>query len=255
MRRGWVLVGMLTATMTVGGCDDGGGEEGSGGATGTGSTSAPAPTTDDPTSTSTSADASTMSTTDADPTTTDAVTTSTAGDGASSSDGTTAEDDACDNGQLDPGEDEVDCGGPCEACPGSACEGPEDCDGGTCETGSCLGPLEDCSLDDVQQRPGGIGWADSYSVDGRCYCATSFDHNIGGVMVDTPAGPRSVMEVCEAIGPGPGVGDNPIYNDVQCGNGPANDAGDEDWCPGRVDQGEAGCCIAGPLWDLSVFGE
>jgi hypothetical protein len=98
-----------------------------------------------------------------------------------------------------------------------------------------------------------MSWADSYSVDGRCYCASSFDHNIADIMVDTPAGPRTVFEVCEAIGPGPGIEGNPVYNDIQCGNGPANDAGDEDWCPGRVDEGEVGCCTAGPTWDLSVF--
>lgn len=148
----------------------------------------------------------------------------------------------------------MDCGGSCGPCPtGSACTEPSECETEICETGTCLGPAEGCSLDDVQGQPGGLGWADSYSVDGRCYCASSFDHNIGGIMVDTPAGPRTVLEVCEAIGPGPGLGDNPIYNDIQCGNGPANDAGDEDWCPGRVDEGQDGCCTAGPLWDLSVF--
>lgn len=117
-----------------------------------------------------------------------------------------------------------------------------------CE-GDCTRPLPGCDLEDVQRAPGN-NWSDSYSVDGKCYCDTTFDHNIGDIMVETPAGPKTVREVCEALGPGPGVGDNPVYNDVQCGNGPANDAGDEDWCPGRVDQGEAGCCTAGPTWDL-----
>ena len=148
----------------------------------------------------------------------------------------------------------MDCGGRCEPCADDAtCAQPEDCASGTCESGSCLGPARGCDLEAVQGQPGGQSWADSYSVDGRCYCATTFDHNIGGVMVDTPAGPRTVMEVCAAIGPGPGMAGHPIYNDVQCGNGPANDAGDEDWCPGRVDQGASGCCTAGPTWDLSVF--
>lgn len=107
-----------------------------------------------------------------------------------------------------------------------------------------------CDLDDVQRDPGS-NWSDSYSVDGRCYCDTTYDHGIGDVVVDTPVGPRTVREVCEAIGPGPGAEGNPVYNDVQCGNGPPNDAGDEDWCPGRVDQGRDGCCTLGPLWDLS----
>lgn len=110
---------------------------------------------------------------------------------------------------------------------------------------------EDCDVADVQRDPR-PGWADSYSSDGKCYCATTYDHNIGEVMVDTPRGPRTVREVCEAIGRGPGMGDNPVYNDVQCGHGPANDAGDEDWCPGRTDLGRNGCCTIGPQWDLSV---
>ncbi|MEN0063230.1 MAG: hypothetical protein AAGA48_13835 [Myxococcota bacterium] len=108
-----------------------------------------------------------------------------------------------------------------------------------------------CDLDDVERAPG-PGWSDSYSVDGRCYCDTTYDHDIGDVMVDTPVGPRTVRQICEAIGPGPGADGNPVYNDVQCGNGPPNNAGDEDWCPGRVDQGKDGCCTTGPTWDLSL---
>lgn len=132
------------------------------------------------------------------------------------------------------------------------CEQPGDCPDGVCETGSCLGPVPGCDLEDVQSDPGN-NWSDSYSVDGRCYCDSTFDHAIGDIEIDTPYGVKTVLEICEAIGPGPGAAGNPVYNDIQCGNGPANDAGDEDWCPGRVDQGAAGCCTAGPLWDLTVF--
>ncbi len=98
-------------------------------------------------------------------------------------------------------------------------------------------------------------WLDSYSANGTCYISSGFDHGIGDVQVNTPAGTRTVREVAAAIGAGPGIGDNPIYNDVQCGNGPANNAGDEDinQCPGRVDSGTPGCSMRGPLWDLSVF--
>ena len=106
--------------------------------------------------------------------------------------------------------------------------------------------------------PGGRSWADSYSVGDRCYCETTFDHDIGDVMVDTPVGPRTVRQVCEAIGDGPGsepAGEDPrpLYNDVQCGNGPPNTAGDEDDCPGRVDIGREGCGHIGPRWDLSAL--
>ncbi len=98
-------------------------------------------------------------------------------------------------------------------------------------------------------------WMDSYSANGRCFVASNFDHGIADVLVQTPAGMLTVKAVAEALGTGPGVGNNPIYNDVQCGHGPANNAGDEDvnQCPGRVDLGAAGCSMRGPLWDLSIF--
>lgn len=98
-----------------------------------------------------------------------------------------------------------------------------------------------------------FGWKDSYSINGKCYCETTFDHNIGGIIVDTNAGRMTVREACKKAGSGP-EGNRIYYNDVQCGNGPANDAGDEDWCPGRVDLGDgnrSGCMTRGPKWDLS----
>ena len=115
-------------------------------------------------------------------------------------------------------------------------------------------------------NPGGRGWADSYSANGKCYCWTKFDHGIGNYKVNTPAGKKSVREICNKIGRGPGIGKNPIYNTVQCGHAPAhgdkavkNSCGkkiaDEKVCPGRVDQGSGGCNRKGPKWDLSVFGD
>jgi hypothetical protein len=54
------------------------------------------------------------------------------------------------------------------------------------------------------------------------------------------------------LGPGPGITDDtPLYNDVQCGNGPPNDAGDEHTCPGRVDIGSEGCGHVGPRWNFA----
>jgi len=115
--------------------------------------------------------------------------------------------------------------------------------------------------------PGGSSWADSYSVDGKCYCATTYDHGIGDYTVETPAGTKTVREVCDAVGPGPGKGSNPVYNTVQCGHEPAHEekgnfsytdgvkrhVADEIECPGRVDIGSVGCSELGPVWDLSVF--
>jgi hypothetical protein len=44
-----------------------------------------------------------------------------------------------------------------------------------------------------------------------------------------------------------------LYNDIQCGNGPANDAGDEDDCPGRTEHGQEGCKYIGPKWNFAPF--
>lgn len=112
----------------------------------------------------------------------------------------------------------------------------------------------DTPLSEIQRVPGGRGWADSYSVGDQCFCETTFDHNIGPVVVDTELGRMTVRQACDRLGRGPGSNGRPLYNDVQCGNGPANDAGDEDWCPGRVDvQGsdderKLGCNQIGPKW-------
>jgi F5/8 type C domain len=103
------------------------------------------------------------------------------------------------------------------------------------------------------------GWKDSYAVGGKCYCdSNGYDHNLDTKTVATPQGRKNVVEVCEAItrvlGTGATSGRIP-YNDIQCGNGPANDAPDEAGCPGRVDIGPAGCNQIGPKWDLaSVYG-
>ena len=111
--------------------------------------------------------------------------------------------------------------------------------------------VADIPPEDITRNPGGEAWKDSYSVGDRCYCDTTFDHNIGDIVVTTSEGTMTVLEACNLIGPGPGSEGRPIYNDVQCGNGPANDAGDEDYCPGRVDIGREGCPQIGPLWNFN----
>ena len=102
-------------------------------------------------------------------------------------------------------------------------------------------------------------WKDSYAVGGKCYCdSNGYDHGLDAKTVQTPQGRKNVVEVCgdikRVLGVGPTQGRVP-YNDIQCGNGPANDAPDEAGCPGRVDIGPAGCNQKGPKWDLaSVYG-
>jgi hypothetical protein len=129
------------------------------------------------------------------------------------------------------------------------------------------------------ERPLGLPWADSYSIGDRCYCMTTYDHNIDTVQVETAAGWMTVREACEIIGTGPGYKEGyPIYNTIQCGHGPLNNAGDEHVCPGtnrelvplaifvpccaqqsylfasscyptgRVDFGFDGCGHIGPKW-------
>lgn len=98
----------------------------------------------------------------------------------------------------------------------------------------------------------GNGWHDSYSVGDKCYCDSStFDHKIGAFPIETPLGWMTVQEACQLLGPGPGSSGRPKYNDIQCGNGPPNDAGDEHTCPGRSDIGPEGCGQIGPKWDWS----
>jgi hypothetical protein len=127
--------------------------------------------------------------------------------------------------------------------------------------------------------PLGLPWADSYSIGDRCYCMTTYDHNIDIVQVETAAGWMTVRKACEIIGTGPGYKEGyPIYNTIQCGHGPLNNAGDEHVCPGtnrelvplaifllccaqkiyrfasscyptgRVDFGFDGCGHIGPKW-------
>ena len=100
------------------------------------------------------------------------------------------------------------------------------------------------------------GWADSYSFGDRCYCDDSistYDHKMKDFMVELEDGNWYTVDyICNhIIGPGPGSAGRPLYNDVQCGNGPPNDAGDEHNCPGRVDLGSSGCGHIGPKWNFS----
>ena len=96
-----------------------------------------------------------------------------------------------------------------------------------------------------------VSWADSYSANGVCYAATTGDHGVLDLRVDTPTGRTTVRQALGRIEQGPGISRaDALYNDVRCGRGPANDVGDEDpdQCPGRVDQGRAGCGTIGPDW-------
>jgi hypothetical protein len=119
-----------------------------------------------------------------------------------------------------------------------------------------VGTLADATAADFNPQP---SWKDSYAVGGTCLCdSNSYDHGLDAKTVQTPHGRKNVVEVCEAIervlSKGPTVV-RTSYNDIQCGNEPANDAPDEAGCPGRVDVSPAGCDQKGRKWDLaSVYG-
>jgi hypothetical protein len=101
-------------------------------------------------------------------------------------------------------------------------------------------------------------WASSYSVGTECYCQPNYASSIGDVRVPVPANIKSssgisltsltVREICTRLGPGPGSRGRPLYNDIQCGNGP-RDSADERECPGRTEYGAGGCNFLGPKWN------
>mmetsp|Transcript_15527 Transcript_15527/g.22828 ORF Transcript_15527/g.22828 Transcript_15527/m.22828 type:complete len:434 (-) Transcript_15527:193-1494(-) len=104
-------------------------------------------------------------------------------------------------------------------------------------------------VDVVGMRNPKRSWADSYSRNGRCYCVSKFGADSADTFVETSLGWKKQKEICDILGRGPGkLADTPIYNDLQCGNGPSNSMGDEHRCPGRVDMGGDGCGHIGPKW-------
>jgi len=107
--------------------------------------------------------------------------------------------------------------------------------------------------------PWPLFWHDSYSVGDRCYCLSTFDHDIGNFVVNgtTPLGGATIREICDFLGPGPGTWGRPRYNDIQCGNGPPNQDAkrDEITCPGRVEYGARGCGYVGPKWNFEPLGD
>ncbi|UZO81567.1 Ig-like domain-containing protein [Aquimarina sp. ERC-38] len=109
------------------------------------------------------------------------------------------------------------------------------------------------------------GWADSFSVNGKCYCRSTYDHGIGEVKV----GNRTVRSICEAMKQEMqkalnGNGKKVFYNTVQCGHEPAHrdktifangqKHADEVLCPGVVGTGIKCNSRKGPKWNLGGNG-
>ena len=67
-----------------------------------------------------------------------------------------------------------------------------------------------------------LAWDHSCSEGGKCYCQTTFDHNIGNIIIPGTGG-LTGREACAREGQGPNTGPRAFYNDIQCGNGPPNE--------------------------------
>jgi len=105
--------------------------------------------------------------------------------------------------------------------------------------------------------PLGVNWMDSYLANGKCYIESNLSYDIRNTKVSTSLGNITVETVNKYLRSDPDfrlrMRGDPIYNDVQCGNGPASKTGEEDnigGCPGRVDLGHAGCAVVGPEWNF-----
>ena len=97
-------------------------------------------------------------------------------------------------------------------------------------------------------------WFDSYSANGQCYCASNFNNGLGDYIVSTPAWDKTVKTICDKIWKWPWAEWNPIYNDIQCGNWPANKVwAEEVTCSGRVDIWTTGCSQKWPTWNLDTY--
>ncbi|WP_025743649.1 carbohydrate-binding protein [Aquimarina pacifica] len=103
-------------------------------------------------------------------------------------------------------------------------------------------------------NPSHPSWTDSFEANGFCWCnSTNYDHGLIDKSVTVNGVEVNIKTLCEELEKHPSYrayvnGDAP-YNDIQCGNGPANDADDETGCPGRTDIGPDGCNVIGPKWD------
>lgn len=159
-----VLLAGCPATPTTSGTETG--DESSSGTGGAGATS----TTGDPVMTSTSAEA---------------------GESSSSSSSGEPPPPSCDDGIQNQKESDLDCGGPCPACPqGQACNDNDDCETKACDAGICVVP--NCLADQ-----------DCAALDGLCVRGACEDFICKAVPGDEGApcednDPCSVSSTCQA---------------------------------------------------------
>ena len=101
-----------------------------------------------------------------------------------------------------------------------------------------------------------LGWHDSFSYKGRCYCKTTFDHGIGKVKFKG----KTVKSICNKMKKAmqaalkKSKGKVTYYNTVQCGHAPAHKDitikghRDEVLCPGIVGKKIKCNSKKGPKW-------
>ncbi len=115
---------------------------------------------------------------------------------------------------------------------------------------------------------GAAEWNGSYSANGQCFCVGEVAASISSNIVPTPIGGQTVVQVCDRIGAGPGLSktgglfNHPVYEDMQCGNGPFPTGIDEVAlnCAGSLDGNASpeseSCQPVGSNWDLkTAFGK
>ncbi|PID60925.1 MAG: hypothetical protein CSB44_08590 [Gammaproteobacteria bacterium] len=103
-------------------------------------------------------------------------------------------------------------------------------------------------------------WTGSYWAEGQCYCTESIDPAVAGRIVPTPVGGKTVAQICQEIGRGPGLeleGERfnfPAYRDPQCGNGPFVPGSEPDAsCAGTLTLDGSECQPARPARDLAAL--
>ncbi len=148
--------------------------------------------------------------------------------------------DACDNGELDPGETDIDCGGTCSnLCgDGQSCEGDDDCESNACsDEGECVSPSCNNDAQDGDETDVDCGGSCEDGCGEGQGCESDDDCASANCLTDGTCGPATGEGTCDD-----GIQDGD-ETDVDCG-GPDCDA-----CDAGAGCTEAGDCMSGVCTD------